>query len=212
MIQYVFFDVAGTILGKPKLYSSIQDVLTEQGFKVSLEEIKVKHKLLSEIIQFPDRTNQEFYNKFNSDLLYLLGVIPTSQILNSIFSKCTYLPWETFDDSIALHQIDLPLGIISNFNSTLRIELAEHFGNLFKDIIVSEEIGVAKPNMQIYQHAFSKVSFRTDEILYVGDSIKLDLQIPQQLGCKVLIIDRDNIYPNLENRISSLIEITKFLD
>jgi len=211
MIQYVFFDVAGTLLGKPDLYSSIQQVLIDQGFIITLEEIKIKHKLLSEIIHFPDRTSEEFYNKFNSDLLYLLGVIPTSQLLKSIFSKCTYLPWETFDDSIALQQIGLPLGIISNFNSTLRIVLTKHFGHLFKDIIISEEIGIAKPNIQIYQHAFAKVSFRTDEILYVGDSIKLDLQIPKELGCKVLIIDRDKIYPSLENRISSLMEITKFL-
>jgi FMN phosphatase YigB (HAD superfamily) len=47
--------------------------------------------------------------------------------------------------------------------------------------------------------------------LYVGDSIKLDLEPASKLGFKVLIIDRDNFYPNSKNKISSLTEITQFI-
>jgi len=112
MIKYIIFDVSGTLLGKPTLYSCIKKVIFEFGYNVSLIEIKQKHKLLSEVIHFPDRTDASFYQKFNSELLYLLGIVPTEEIVNSIFKNCTYLPWEKYDDTNILSELNLPLSIV----------------------------------------------------------------------------------------------------
>jgi FMN phosphatase YigB (HAD superfamily) len=211
MIQYIFFDVAGTLLGKPTLYFIIQNTLRDFGHEVALDEIKNKHKLLSEVIHFPDRTDVAFYEKFNSELLCLLGIVPEEALINSIFQKCTYLPWEAFDDTQILKKIHLPMGVISNFNTSLKDKLDQFFGTVFQDVFVSEELGVAKPNMEFYQKALEKIPFAAHEVLYVGDSIKLDLEPASKLGFKVLIIDRDNFYPNSKNKISSLTEITQFI-
>lgn len=211
MIQYIFFDVAGTLLGKPTLYSIIQNTLRDFGHEVGLDEIKNKHKLLSEVIHFPDRTDMAFYEKFNSELLYLLGIVPEEALVNSIFKKCTYLPWQAFDDTQILKELPLPMGVISNFNISLKDKLEQFFGPVFQDVFVSEELGVAKPNMEFYQKALEKIPFAAHEVLYVGDSIKLDLEPASKLGFKVLIIDRDNFYPNSKNKISSLTEITQFI-
>ena len=211
MIQYIFFDVAGTLLGKPTLYSIIQNTLRDFGHEVGLDEIKNKHKLLSEVIHFPDRTDETFYRKFNSELLYLLGIIPEEIVIDSIFKNCTYLPWEAFDDTKILKELNLPMGVISNFNTSLKDKLTQFFGPVFQDVLVSEELGVAKPNIEFYQKALEKIPFDVHEVLYVGDSIKLDLEPASKLGFKVLIIDRDNFYPNSKNRISNLTEITQFI-
>ena len=211
MIQYIFFDVAGTLLGKPTLYSIIQNILRDFGHEVGLDEIKNKHKLLSEVIHFPDRTDETFYRKFNSELLYLLGIIPEEIVIDSIFKNCTYLPWEAFDDTKMLKELNLPIGVISNFNTSLKDKLTQFFGPVFQDVLVSEEMGVAKPNIEFYQKALEKIPFDAHEVLYVGDSIKLDLEPASKLGFKVLIIDRDNFYPNSKNKISSLTEITQFI-
>ena len=211
MIQYIFFDVAGTLLGKPTLYSIIQNILRDFGHEVGLDEIKNKHKLLSEVIHFPDRTDETFYRKFNSELLYLLGIIPEEIVIDSIFKNCTYLPWEAFDDTKMLKELNLPIGVISNFNTSLKDKLTQFFGPVFQDVLVSEEMGVAKPNIEFYQKALEKIPFDAHEVLYVGDSIKLDLEPASKLGFKVLIIDRDNFYPNSKNRISNLTEITQFI-
>ena len=211
MIQYIFFDVAGTLLGKPTLYSIIQNTLRDFGHEVGLDEIKNKHKLLSEVIHFPDRTDMAFYEKFNSELLYLLGIVPEEALVNSIFKKCTYLPWEAFEDTQILKELPLPMGVISNFNTSLKDKLKQFFGPVFQDVLVSEELGVAKPNIEFYQKAIEKIPFDAHEVLYVGDSIKLDLEPASKLGFKVLIIDRDNFYPNSKNKISSLTEITQFI-
>lgn len=211
MIKYIFFDVAGTLLGKPTLYTIIQKIVQDFGYKVSVNEIKNKHKLLSEVIQFPDRTDAAFYKKFNSELLYLLGIVPEEVLVDSIFKNCTYLPWQAFEDTQILKEINLPMGVISNFNTSLKDKLRQFFGPVFQDVFVSEELGVAKPNIGFYQKALEKIPFAANEVLYIGDSIKLDVEPASKIGFKVLIIDRDNFYPNSTNVISSLTEIAQFL-
>ncbi|GAA4233964.1 hypothetical protein GCM10022291_12310 [Postechiella marina] len=211
MIKYVFFDVAETLLGKPSLFTIIQNVLKDFGHNRSLQEIKEKHKFLSEVIHFPDRTDEAFYKKFNSNLIYTLGIIPSDDLVNSIFKNCTYLPWEKFEDTKVLSEIDLPIGVISNFNTTLKDKLNTFFGDVFTDVLVSEELGVAKPNVEFYKKALEKISCNADEVLYIGDSIKLDLKPALELGFNALIIDRNNFYPKLEKRISSLIEVKNYI-
>jgi FMN phosphatase YigB (HAD superfamily) len=211
MIKYIFFDVSATLLGKPILFTTIQNTLKDHNFNVSIENIVQKHKLLSEVIHFPDSTNEDFYKKFNSDLLYLLGIVPTTSLLDAVFTNCTYLPWEKFEDTSVLTELGVPLGIISNFNGTLKDKLNSFFGNIFQDIFVSEELGVAKPSVEFYKRALEKIPFKADEVLYIGDSIKLDMEPALSLGIETLIIDRDNFYPNLEKRISSLNEIKNYL-
>ena len=107
--------------------------------------------------------------------------------------------------------MQLPLGVISNFNTTLKDKLNDFFGPVFQDVLVSEELGVAKPNVEFYKRALDKIPFAANEVLYIGDSIKLDMEPALQLGFNVLIIDRDDFYPNLKNKISNLAEITKFI-
>jgi FMN phosphatase YigB (HAD superfamily) len=211
MIKYIFFDVSGTILGKPILFQKINEALNNFGYIISLDEIKYKHKLLSEIIHFPDRTDVEFYNYFNAELLRLLGIIPTEELLSAIFESCTYLPWEKFEDSKVLTEIEIPIGVISNFNSTLKDKLNQFFGPVFKDILVSEELGIAKPKIGFYQKALDEIGYDVSEILYIGDSMKLDIEPASQLGIKSLLIDRDDFYQKSSYKISSLNEILKHI-
>ena len=212
MIKYIFFDVSGTLLGKPSLYLNIQNALLDFGFNIAISEIEYKHKILSEVVYFPDRTDEFFYNKFNSDLLFSLGVIPTAELLSKVFENCTYLPWKEFEDTKVLLELSLPLGIISNFNSTLNEKINSFFGQIFSDILVSEELGVAKPQIEFYERALKRIPFKAEEVLYVGDSIKLDIQPAQSVGMNTLLIDRLGLFENSSIcRIQSLLEIKKYI-
>lgn len=209
--KYILFDVAGTLLHKPAIFTSIQKVLQQYKYRFDEKKIKAHHKLISECYVFPDQTDASFYKKFNADLLYSLGVIPEDNLLNKIFDACTYLPWEKFSDTHCLNEIKIPIGIISNFNSTLKEKLKSFFDKEFKDVFVSEELGVAKPNTLFYQKAIDKIGIEPSEIIYVGDSLKLDIQPAQKLGLNAKLIDREEYYPAFENRIKSLNELNNFL-
>ena len=93
----------------------------------------------------------------------------------------------------------------------MRDKLEHFFGPIFKDVFVSEELGVAKPNIAFYQEALNKIQLKPSEVLYIGDSVRLDYEPAYKIGFNVLIIDRDNFYPNLKYKISNLAEIPNFL-
>lgn len=206
-MKYLLLDVAGTLLHKPDLFAKINETLNRYDYFVSSDTLKYNHKLLSETIKFPDRTDAGFYNDFNSELLYSLGIIPTKELLNAIFESCSYLPWEKFEDTKVLNEIEIPMGIISNFNSSLKEKLDQYFGPIFSDIFVSEEIGISKPATAFYKKALDKININPKDILYIGDSFKLDLKPALELGMNACIIDRDNFYPNNSYTIQSLSEL-----
>ena len=210
-IKYILFDAANTLIHKPMLWKNLQSSLKKFSHNVPEELLKRNHKLLSECLRFPDRTSKEFYLGFNSELLYSLGISPTSELLDEIFSSCTYLQWEKFSDTIIIDSIHLPCGIISNFNSTLTEIINKEFGEKFKHILVSENYGVVKPSLQFYEIAANKIGFAPNEILYIGDSIKLDIEPAIKVSFNTLLIDRDNVYPIYINRITSLEALTLYL-
>ncbi|MBN8641858.1 MAG: HAD family hydrolase [Flavobacteriales bacterium] len=208
-MKYLLLDVSGTILYKPVLFDKIIEVLNDFGCSVNKKTLQYNHKLLSETIKFPDRTDETFYEYFNSELLFSLGIVPNDSILKALFKACSYLPWEKFTDTSALNEINVPIGILSNFNTTLEEKLNQFFGPLFKDVFVSETIGMSKPSIEFYQYALDKIGIEPNEIVYVGDSFKLDYKPAVELGITTFVIDRDGFYPKNDCIIESLFELTK---
>src|SRR5688572_3953773 len=117
MIKAIFFDVANTLLHKPSVFSTIKNTLAAHGHAIDLRILEKRHKLLSEVIVFPDKTTREFYAAFNTELLYALGIVPSKPLVNEIFEKCSYLPWEPCRDAAIVDSLNLPLGIISNWDN-----------------------------------------------------------------------------------------------
>jgi len=97
-MKYLLFDAANTLIYKPNIWERILKVLQDNGYKINETELKLRHKLLSEIINFPDTTSRGFYEEFNSELLMALGIIPDENLLKELFEACSYLSWKAFDD------------------------------------------------------------------------------------------------------------------
>ena len=93
MIKVILVDAANTIIHKPILWTKINEVFLSHNICIPIKELKEKHKLISEIINFPDRTNEEFYKNFNSEFVLSLGILPSENLVNDLFKACTYLFW-----------------------------------------------------------------------------------------------------------------------
>lgn len=211
MISAVCFDVAGTLIYKEQFFEGFSMVLNKHGYQRPLIEVKEKHKILTEIIDFPDETSESFYNIFNSQLLICLGIIPNKEILKNIFETCSYLRWSAFNDTKVLSEINIPIYILSNFSSKLNMVLNGLFEKQFKSIWVSADLNYRKPDKSFYTEFLMKNNLEPMQILYVGDSFKLDYCPAKSLGINVKLIDRDFLYPFLKDRIGSLEEIIKLL-
>lgn len=211
--NYVFFDVANTLLYKKDLYVTLIKTLEKFDIKIKEDKLVERHKLLSEIVPFPEKTSKEFYQYFNSQLLYLLGIIPTDEILTAIYANCSYLPWDKFEDADILKELNIPLGIISNWDESLHEKLKNFFDLEFGIIACSSVNGMAKPNIEIFKEAILRSKVSLGEILFVGDSIRLDMEPASKIGIKPVLIDRNELHPNFKGiRIKSLREIKKIIN
>lgn len=211
--RYIFFDVANTLIYKPHLFEVITKTLKDFGVEAEEEIILKNHKILSEIILSPQKTSHDFYQRFNSQLLYILGIIPTPKILDAIYQNCVNLAWEKFEDTEALKELGVDLGVISNWDESLPEKLEKIFDFKFKNIIYSSAIGVEKPNLEIFTKACLESKIPANEILYIGDSIKLDMEPASKVGFKNVLIDRNGIYPYFKGiKISSLNQLKAILN
>ncbi len=212
MIKAVFFDVANTLLQKPAFLLSVAKVLDENGIKCSLEELELKHKIVSEISIFPDKTSKDFYHQYNADFFMSLGILPTEKLLDDVFKACSYLPWMPFEDTEILQSLNLPMGILSNWDGSLKDKLTQYFPVQFHWVIGSFDSGIRKPELGFYQQAIDLTGYLPEEIVYVGDSIRLDILPAKKLGMKAILIDRAGVYPFSDvERIYNLSEITRYL-
>lgn len=206
--KYIFFDVANTLLFKPNLFDNIGLMLKKYNINIDINFLKERHKLLCENYIFPHKTNAEFYYEFNYKLLSTLGIKPTRELAIEIYSVCRYLKWDKFSDTQILNQIDIPKGIISNWDLTLKDKLNSLINVKFDHIIVSEEINIRKPNEGIFQYALQTIGFKDSSVLYIGDSIIQDYIPAMEAGITPFLIDRDNVYPYFNgNIIKSLNEL-----
>jgi len=204
MIEYVLFDAANTLIHKPELWTKFNEVLTEHDYNVNLEELKLKHKLLSEYIKFPDVTSESFYNKFNTELLNSLGIMESKALLSDLFQNCKYLPWVAFEDTSYISSLKCDTGVLSNFNSGLTKILKTELPLVdFKHVFISEEEKVYKPNLKFFEIAINKIGLEPSKILYIGDSLKLDVMPALKMGLNVKLIDRDNTYKSSKFQLKS---------
>lgn len=208
----IFFDVANTLLHKPDVFTNIQSVLKSHDIEISLDHINKTHKALSEVLKFPDKTSKDWYKVFNRELLFALGVIPSDELVVEVFEACTYNKWLPFEDSSVLYDFTGDLGVISNWDGTLRDKLKEFFTIDFKVVIGSKEFGLSKPNPKIFEEAIKQSGKPAQELVYIGDSIKLDMVESLNQGFRSILIDRDNVYPYYNGeRVQSLHELKNLL-
>lgn len=207
----VLFDVANTLLHKPDVYIRIESVLKEYGYEIPMEVVIEKHRLISEAILFPDKTSREFYHGFNKIFLFSLGIIPDDTMLNVLFERCTYLPWIPFEDTVFLEEIPFPIGVLSNWDTTLPEKLKKYFSVNFEHVFCSEILGCRKPDPQIFNIALQTLGCAPEEVIFVGDSLKLDIETALSLGIKAILVDREGLYPYYKgDKIGHLSELWRF--
>lgn len=79
----------------------------------------------------------------------------------------------------------LHLGLITNgLREVQRSRIASaQMGSFFEVIVVSDEIGVAKPQAGFFEHAFSEMDYpEKRQVLVVGDSLQSDIQGGENYG------------------------------
>ena len=107
------------------------------------------------------------------------------------------------------------LHIITNGFKEVQIVKLKNSGiyNYFQNIIISEEIGVLKPNKKIFSHALDLCDSIPEECLMIGDDITSDVLGAKQVGIDQVFYNYNNIQIPVDASyiISNLKELFKIL-
>ena len=115
--------------------------------------------------------------------------------------------WQLFQDLIpCLNALaHLKLGIISNGDrSQQRQKLRELcIDNKFETVVISDDIGISKPDPEIFQYACRRAKQDPANCYYVGDNFRTDAEAAISAGLGGIWLNRDH-HHNGENHIPQI--------
>ncbi len=124
------------------------------------------------------------------------GEEPSIECFEAIFQAFAEAKvWKVYDDVLPclkrLCSLNLRLGIISNWDLRLRgilggLDLEKYF----EVIIISSEVGVEKPDPEIFRIATGKLEVNPETSMHVGDSISEDVAGAEGAGIKGVLLER----------------------
>ncbi|KAH7913171.1 HAD-like domain-containing protein [Hygrophoropsis aurantiaca] len=123
------------------------------------------------------------------------------KLLHRFSSKEGY---KLFDESIfvlrELHRMKIRTALISNTDARMRLALDDlDVSKYFNPMLLSEEVGIEKPDVEIFQRACQKTTYldgnvadtvSPQEVVHVGDELVCDYNGAQSAGMEALLIRR----------------------
>ncbi len=183
--KWLLFDADGTLYDYDSAESeAFQTTLIQFGLLSTPCQLgfyrEINHKLFQELekgqITSKDLRTRRFeilFSKLNVDMD--INKISDQYLIN--LSKCSQLIPGASDTVRALHS-DFNMIIISNGIPDVQIPRFDNseIRPYFSDIILSDDIGVAKPGKEIFEYAFKKMGYpEKEEVMLIGDSLSADM-------------------------------------
>jgi HAD superfamily hydrolase (TIGR01549 family) len=213
----VFFDLGGTLVtADPSVADRILQTLADLGHPTDHHDVATALKVLSPQFEEPKNLgwsltherSYAFWTSFYWDLLEELGIARAERgaLVSHIYGKLSK------PQGYALYADVIPvlerlagegysLGLISNWE-TWGEELVKYLGidHYFPIQVISGCVGVEKPDTEIYALALAQTEISPAHVLFVGDSVPLDIEPSMAVGMQAVLIDRhaerDNPQPN----------------
>jgi putative hydrolase of the HAD superfamily len=193
--KYIFFDLDDTLLNhKAAEQAGLQDIhrefelFSETNLQNLVDEY---HEVNSEQWGFYSRgevTREQLQRNRFEQTLHNLGLDGSRyQEVGDLYMPCYRNHWQWMDGAQRAYKAILekyPVGILTNgFSETQQLKF-EQFGlyDSADHTVISEDVGVLKPDPKVFAHATQKTGVAKDEILYVGDSFRSDIVGGSQFG------------------------------
>ena len=207
-LRAVTLDATGTLMSCPAMGEIYAEVLGRHGIQLDAEDVRRTFPVVwkeldcrtpagrDRFVTFPGGA-RAFWARILERLCELLEVGPASPFaaaeLYHRFADAS--AWVVYPDVVpaldAMRGSGLRLAVISNFDERLQgvlegLDLARRVDA----VVVSSELGVAKPNPAIFRHALARLGVAAREAIHVGDHSLEDVEGAQGAGMAALHLRR----------------------
>ncbi len=121
----------------------------------------------------------------------------TEQEVLDIFARYLTLyedSWTLYSDAIpCLEALSAyPLGVITNGDGSQQRQKLQQTGiaDFFSSVVISGDIGVAKPQREIFDHSAEELNLKPSELLFIGDNPQADVLGALQAGWNAVWLNR----------------------
>lgn len=177
----VFFDFDDTLQSRAGAYRMYCEDFLDRYFPGLSDEEKLrKMDEMEEHVDGGYKSREEYW----PEMIDLWGWkdAPELSVLTDDFNSRFGLKVDMLPDSVdvikQLKQRGYILGMITNGNSKLQNTKLDTAGirGLFDVVVVSDDIGIWKPEAGIFEYAMNKVGVTAEQSVYVGDHPVNDIQ------------------------------------
>ena len=229
----ILFDVSDTLIEYSPNYAKIYgDRLRSLGFEISGDKAREVSKAINWAIGEQTRREQlgepripaEAYNRL-LDEAALLCMVDENTCRKDYLANLSPIPIPKQEMMIISDAVNVltalkskyRLAIVSNHYSWLMDYLGEcGLAPFFESIIISDIVGVAKPNVRIMEIVLEKLGLKAEDCLYVGDH-PFDVLCSKQAGmdCAWIVADKGDLPASIpfkeDYRIKTLSDLLSIL-
>ena len=174
MIKWLFFDIDNTLYDSRKVAEKCRKnaIKAMVGAGLTAEETEAYDKL-KKIVSKQGSNYEEhfdelvkFYNKEKVRRIIAAGIVAYHNT-----KREKLVPYENVKETLVKLKKTYKLGIISNGLGVKQWEKLIRLGidQYFEIAIISEEVGVEKPDIKIFQTAIRKTGCSAEECVMIGD-------------------------------------------
>ncbi len=208
MVEAVTFDATGTLFHCPSIVSLYTEAFHRHGLNISQRQIRQLFPLAWKELdctqvrggdRFADhpRGATGFWEDLVARICTLAEAGEPSPFLApelfQVFARGS--SWEVFDETRAvlkdLNDAGFRLAVVSNWDHRLKGLLQDlGLGDLFETVVVSSEIGHAKPDSRIFMAALERMELNPIQVFHVGDDRINDYEGAMAAGLQAFLLDR----------------------
>ena len=224
MINDVFFDLFFTLI-KPD-YPQYHNEFTILNLSMSEWEKYAEDNLLyQERALGLVKSESEIINKITENIPFPITISAKEEVLNARINRMKNallnIPEEITSVLSALKQRNIKLGIISNAD----VIDCKYWHNsilfpFFDSTIFSCNVGILKPNRQIYELALHSLNVLPSDCIYIGDGGSNELYGAKSVGMKTIFteslivkdsVERNNILKYADYHVDNFIDILNYI-
>jgi putative hydrolase of the HAD superfamily len=206
----VFVDAAGTLL-RPREPVGMTYARVARGYGVVVDPVMVQGRFVAAFKEQPGGQIGDGRAFWRPIVATAIGIDEPAIFEDLYRWYASRRAWWVDRDALyvlaGLARTGLRLGIISNFDLRLRT-LYERFAldRMFPVLVCSAEVGVAKPEPEIFRLACRVAGVRPEEAAHVGDDEERDVRGAERAGLTGIAFDEDRGWEEVGRRLRGMMQ------
>jgi len=216
MIKGIILDLFGTIVSNKRLFTPIcSKMAADSGIEVEEIErdfVDLYRRHFKNCHRLPFRPERYYYYLLITELIEKYDLPGDMEsYCNFMYDSFSKLP--VYSDSKILKKMckEFTTAILTNADDVFVKKVIERNRIPHHMLLTSETARSYKPSEEIFEKILSLIGLDKTEVVFVGDSIQVDMLGASGAGIKGILIDRSKSYFDYVPRIESLEELPSLL-